>query len=124
MKLPTPRILVLLTAGLWLALPLARAAAPADRPERGERAERAAERLQHLAQELGLTDLQKTQIGDLMAKQRDAAFATRDNADLNRREKMKKVRDLREAGRTQIRALLTPEQQKKFDALPRESMRK
>lgn len=124
MKLPTNGILILITAGLWLALPLTRAADAADRPERGERAERAAERLQHLAQELALTDAQKAQIGDLMAKQRDAAFAIMDNEDLNRREKMKKVRDLRETGRMQIRALLTPEQKKKFDALPPEPMRK
>lgn len=96
-------------------------AEPAERPEP---AQRAVERLQHLAQELELTDPQKTRITELMQNQRARFEAIRNNEQLSRRKKLKQLRDLRETARLEIRAQLTPEQQKKFDAMPRERIRK
>jgi Spy/CpxP family protein refolding chaperone len=109
-----------LLLGLTLALPASRAEEPDVRPEPGQRA---AEWLNDLAEELGLTDVQKSAVTAIMQKQRDQLKALRDDESLSRRDRMKKVRELREAGRAEIRAQLTPEQQKKFDAMPRERPR-
>lgn len=103
-----------------LTAPVIRAE-PEDRPEP---AERAAERLRHLAEELALTEVQKTRITAIMQAQRAKLEAIRTDEDLSRRKKLKKLRDLRETARLEIRAELTPEQQKKFDAMPRERLRK
>jgi len=79
----------------------------------------ARERLQMLAQELNLSAEQKGRIGSLLQHQVEQARALRDDASLNRRQKLKKMKAMREEGRAQIRALLTPEQQAKYDAMPR-----
>jgi len=79
----------------------------------------AKERLQTLAQELNLTAEQKEKIGSLLQQQVEQARALRDDASLSRRQKLKKVKAMREEGRAQVRALLTPEQQAKYDAMPR-----
>lgn len=100
-----------------LSLPLAsRGAENAPPPDR---AAQMAKHLQHLAKDLGLTDQQKTQIGDILRKEADQLTALRDDESMARREKFKAMRKIREEGRQQIRALLTPEQQAKFDAMPK-----
>lgn len=112
---------------LVLALGLPAFASPvfaADRENRSERAAEAAERMKQMAEELELTDAQKTEIREIMEAQRDKLEALRGDESLSRRKKLKKLRDLRETTRLEIRATLTPEQQKKFDAMPREKLRK
>jgi len=105
--------LILGLAGLPLAMPAADKAPP---PERGNRA---AEHLQRLAEELGLTEQQKTQVTAILKSESDQRMALRDNESMSRSEKFQAMRKIREEGRAQIRALLTPEQQKKFDAMPK-----
>jgi periplasmic protein CpxP/Spy len=107
---------------LLFGLSLLAAVSPAFATEseaRPQPAARAAEHMKQMAAELGLTDVQKTQVKTLMQAQRDKLEALRDDESLNRREKMKKMRAMREDTQKQIRALLTPEQQAKFDAMPR-----
>ncbi len=79
----------------------------------------AKDRLQTLAQELNLTVEQKEKIGSLLQQQVERARALWDDTSLNRRQKFKKMKAMREEGRAQIRALLTPEQQAKYDTMPR-----
>lgn len=110
----------LLCGLLWFA-PAIQAAGPADRPER---VEQAAARLKQLAAELALTDEQRTAIAALLEKHRARLDAIRDDDALRPRKKIKQARELRETFRDEIRALLTPEQQQKFDAMPRENRRK
>ncbi|MBW7894791.1 MAG: hypothetical protein H3C27_06715 [Opitutaceae bacterium] len=110
-----------LLCGLLWFTPVIQAAGPADRPER---VEQAAARLRQLAEELALSDEQRTAIAALMEKHRARLDAIRDDGAIRPRKKIKRVRELRETFRDEIRALLTPEQQQKFDAMPRERRRK
>lgn len=109
------RLLPCLFLGVTLALPVMRAEEPEGRPEPGQRA---AERMKHMAEELGLTDAQKTAITAIMEKQRAQMEALRADESLSRKDKMQKRRELLEASRAEIRAQLTAEQQKKFDDMP------
>lgn len=79
----------------------------------------AKERLQMLAQELNLTAGQREEIGSLLQQQVEKARALHDDMSLSRRQKFKKMKVMREETRAQIRALLTPEQQAKYDLMPR-----
>lgn len=110
-----------LLGGLVLCAPVIQAAGPADRPER---VEQAAARLRQLTEELALTDAQKTAIAGLMQRQRAQLEAIRADGTLRPRKKITKMRELGETFRGEIRALLTPEQQQKFDTRPRENRRK
>jgi hypothetical protein len=67
-----------------------------------------AQMMQRLDEALKLTDAQKAQIADISKKQADQVRALRG-----------KIQDLQNAAHDQIRALLTIDQQKKFDAMPR-----
>ena len=79
----------------------------------------AAERLQHLAETLGLTDDQKAKIGAIFKEEFEKSRAMMEDASLAPEDRRAKMRELREDSRTRARAVLTPEQQQKFDALPR-----
>ena len=77
------------------------------------------EQLERLKQALGLTPEQSDQIATIIkgnAPQRQAIFS---DDSLSREEKGAKLHELMQGTQTQIRALLTPDQQKKFDAMPR-----
>lgn len=62
-----------------------------------------------------LSSEQKTKIEAVIAKQREQMQALQ-NA--SQEERGAKMREIMQAGRTEIRAVLTPEQQKKFDEMP------
>lgn len=116
--------LSLLTAGLVLAqMPAhaADAAESADKSAQGEhpRRDMAAAQLKMLAEKLNLTDAQKAQATEILKAEAAKAAALRDEDGANRREKMKEMRAIREESRAKIRAILTPEQQKIFDTLPK-----
>lgn len=82
-----------------------------DRPGRGDvRAE-----LKHLAEELQLTDSQKDQVKEIL-KARWKAMKDLDKED-RRGAAGQKIRD---ESQQKIRALLTPDQQKKYDAIVEE----
>jgi Spy/CpxP family protein refolding chaperone len=98
-------------------------AAPGDRAPDGARPPRwqrdPMERLQRMSEVLNLTQEQKDQIAAIIkgnAPQRQAIMKEAAAAQEAQRAKM---RELRKETEQKIRALLTPEQQQKFDAMPR-----
>lgn len=116
--------LSLLAAGLMLALAPARAAELAEsaaKPAQGEhpRRDMAAAQLKMLAEKLNLTDAQKAQATEILKAEAAKVAALREGDETNRREKMKEMRAIREESRAKIRAILTAEQQKIFDNLPK-----
>lgn len=92
----------------------------AESPVRREQAEA---RLQQLAETLALTDEQKAKAMTVLQAEGEKLAALRADDSLRLRKKLKQFREIRESARTQIRALLTPEQQAKFDALPKPKRR-
>lgn len=111
------RLLPALVAVLISTLAVARAA---DTPPRREQAE---QRLQQLAETLALTAEQKAQVAAVFQTEGEKLAALRADDSLRPRKKLKQFREIREGARTQIRAILTPEQQAKFDALPKPKRR-
>jgi periplasmic protein CpxP/Spy len=126
------RILMLAAGIAVAALPAARAAdenppapdtpnadQPAARPERRGRRMDPARMLGRLKTELNLTDDQTAKVKTIFEDQRAKMQALRGDESLSREDRRAKMMDLMKASRDQIRALLTPEQQQKFDAMPR-----
>jgi Spy/CpxP family protein refolding chaperone len=76
------------------------------------------DRLKMLADKLQLTDAQKTSIKPILEKAAQDMMALRDDESLSREDKRDKMMEIRKTSHDAIRALLTPDQQKTFDALP------
>jgi Spy/CpxP family protein refolding chaperone len=74
--------------------------------------------LAELTAKLGLTADQQKIIGPILANSRSQAKELRDDDSLSREDKHAKMKEIEAAAKEQIRAALTPEQQKIFDALP------
>ncbi|MEO6873712.1 MAG: Spy/CpxP family protein refolding chaperone [Opitutaceae bacterium] len=91
--------------------PPAAPAADHPRPARGER-------LKMLAEKLQLTDAQKAQVKTIMQKGEEQAKALRSDDSLDKDDRRSKMMEIRKSTHDQIRALLTPDQQKNFDAMP------
>jgi len=108
-------LFLLLAFGFAVALP-ALSAAPEGKPDR---AGRVGEPLKEMLAALELTANQKAQVREIMETQREKIQALRADDSQERREKMKAMRSLQEEGRLAIRAVLTPEQAKKFEAMPK-----
>jgi Spy/CpxP family protein refolding chaperone len=89
---------VFVLSGLLLASPAALAQQP-DRPERPD---------------LGLSDEQKEQVKQIHASQREQLEAIRQDTSLSREEKRAKAQEIRKNTRSQMEALLTPEQREKL----------
>lgn len=70
--------------------------------------------LQMMAEELGLSADQKAKLAPLMKHQAEQMQAIRQDESLSREQRMEKARAIREAGRKDIEAVLTPEQAKKL----------
>ena len=122
------RLFSLLTLTALAASPVVRAAdapatatAPAVAPAPGDHPRPArGERFKMLAEKLQLTDAQKTQIKPIMEKAAQDGMALRDDESLTKQEKGEKMAAIRKTSHDAIRALLTPDQQKTFDAMPPE----
>ncbi|MSU65064.1 MAG: hypothetical protein EXS38_02935 [Opitutus sp.] len=76
-------------------------------------------RLEQLDQALALTDDQKAKIKETFAKAEQELKGARDS-DGDKKANRKKMQQATQATRSQVRAVLTDEQQKKFDAMPQE----
>ena len=88
--------------------------AAAKKSQDGKRAQGVLEnRLQQLDENLKLTTEQKQKIKDIWAKEARGAKGAKDATPEARRAALKSAHD-------QVRALLTPEQQAKFDSMPAE----
>ena len=116
-------ILVALTLLAPLSLPALRADEPAKpaaregRPAKGEKGPKGGDRLANLTEQLSLTPAQVEQIKPILNSERDAMRALNQDTSLDREAKRPKMREIREAHDAKIRALLTPEQQAKMDAM-------
>ncbi len=74
-------------------------------------------RLTMLAEQLNLTDAQKTAIKPILATEANDIKAVMQDNSLSREQKQTKISGIREASDTKINALLTPEQQAKWAKL-------
>lgn len=94
--------------------------APTDRPRRPLLRALVARHAARQAQALRRLDLTADQISQLKAKRANTANALRAiraDSSLTREQKMAKAREVGQAARSEIRALLTPEQQAKLDQM-------
>lgn len=71
---------------------------------------KAKEHLKGIANELGLTDAQKEQLRALFKTEHEKAQAIRQDTHLNRREKLRKLKALRDEVQEGIKSILTAEQ--------------
>lgn len=114
----------LLTAGLAAAFPLLHAADPApaapvpapaaNHPRLRALMQRRAAIRQRIAQRLGLSADQVAQLKSARAKTVAAVKAVRADSGLTPEQKKTKVRETVQAARTEMRGVLTPEQQKQL----------
>ena len=95
----------------------AKPAAREGRPAKGEKGPKGGDRLANLTEQLSLTPAQVEQIKPILNSERDAMRALNQDTSLDREAKRPKMREIREAHDAKIRALLTPDQQAKMDAM-------
>lgn len=76
-----------------------------------------ANRMQHLARYLNLTDAQKAQIKPILQNEGQQLKALRNDTSLTPDQRKVKVQEIRQATRAQIQPILTPEQVAKFQDL-------
>jgi Spy/CpxP family protein refolding chaperone len=81
-------------------------------------------RLQELDRELELTDDQKQRIEAIWDRAEQKAREIKADDDLGRRKRRIAAREAMKATHAEVRAVLTPEQQKRFDAMPRGGKRR
>lgn len=77
-----------------------------------------------MAQQLNLTDQQKTQMQSLMQTQRQQAQAVRQDTSLTPEQRQQKMQELRQSTHSQMMGILTPEQQQKWQQLRSERMQR
>ncbi len=128
----TMRTLILLAAGMALAaLPAVRAADETPPPPPGPNAVTPdnapdhrgprmgpGQRLQHMTEALGLTEDQQAKVKAIVEQEMPKRRAIREDSSLGREDRRTKMMDLMKDTRAKIRAILTPEQQQKFDNMP------
>jgi periplasmic protein CpxP/Spy len=78
------------------------------------------ERVDKMSEQLNLTDAQKTKVEAILKEQGDKMKALRDDTSLSREDRGPKMREIMEDSSKKIKAVLTPEQQPKFDAMQKE----
>src|SRR5215471_17099869 len=74
-------------------------------------------KLQELSSELNLTDDQKSQIKGIVQDEVQQLKTVKDDASLSPDQKKAKVAEIRQSHKSQMSSILTPEQQKKLDAM-------
>ena len=116
---------IIAVSGLMTFAPLAQAKDnQVEKPEAKEgRAEARRDRMKQIAEELKLTAEQKEKLKPIFKEEAEKLRELRGDDKLTRVEKMAKVKEIREAGFTKIKTVLTPEQTEKFQKI-REEARK
>ena len=130
MKSALKVVLTVLALGLVAGAPIASAQDQTPPPQgpkgpdgggggRGGRFMSPEERVKQLDEALKLTDDQKAKITELLKTQQEKGQALRADQTLSREDRRAKMMEIGKATQDGIKALLTPEQQTKFDAMPR-----
>ena len=83
--------------------------------------DRVGERLKWLSQQLNLTEDQKKQLKPILAGEFKQMRAVGADASLTQDQKREKMKQIHEASRPQVQAILTPEQQQKFAQMKEEA---
>jgi periplasmic protein CpxP/Spy len=122
MKMQKVSLMAALAAGALIAFsPLVRAedkpTPPEKRPPQGQRGEMAKERIAKMAEELKLTDEQKTKVTALLKEQQEKMRGMKEATPEERKEKMKAGR---EEMQKKMKEILTPEQFTKWEKLRKE----
>jgi periplasmic protein CpxP/Spy len=78
------------------------------------------DQIKHLTQKLDLTDDQQAKLKPILEDQRKQMDQIHNDSSLSREDRFSKMQQVRTAGDTQIKALLTADQQKKFDKMREE----
>jgi Spy/CpxP family protein refolding chaperone len=128
MKTTTYAVLPALVCGAVLALsPTLRAqdaaATPAAAPETTTatpEAQRRVPLIERLTKDLNLTDDQQAKIKPILQDRRSKAQAIRGDASLSKEQRKDKMKEVSQSSNDQIKAILTPDQQKKFDQVMEE----
>lgn len=83
--------------------------------------DRVGERLEWLSQHLNLTEDQKKQLKPILAGEFKQMRAVGEDASLTQDQKREKMKQIHEASRPQVQAILTPDQQQKFAQMKEEA---
>ena len=83
--------------------------------------DRVGERLEWLSQHLNLTEDQKKQLKPILAGEFKQMKAVGEDASLTQDQKREKMKQIHEASRPQVQAILTPDQQQKFAQMKEEA---
>lgn len=86
----------------------------------GEMHARVQEFLQRVATELNLTDDQKAKIKPILQDEYKQLTAVHEDASMSSDQKMTKAKEIHATAKSQIQAILTPEQQQKFAQMKEE----
>jgi len=118
-------ILMLLAAGLTFAQPSQESQTPTPDKHPGLHHEESADQhLQMLSEKLNLTDDQKAKLRPILQDQMLQMKAVREDSSLSEEQKRAKMKSIHESSHDQINAVLTPEQQAKFEQMRKEQMEK
>lgn len=98
-----------------LADPTTHENAAGENHAKAEKAPRVS-RVEKLAGELNLTDEQKAKVAAIYKEENAALKVVSEDKSLERPAKISRNKEIREAHAAKVRALLTPDQQAKFDA--------
>jgi Spy/CpxP family protein refolding chaperone len=114
MKTSLKVLFAALSLAVCAAVPLAQAA---DATAKKERAAKAAnDRLEQLTTQLSLTDDQKPKVEAILNDEQQAVANLRKDKTLTPEARKEKQKELSDASKEKIRALLTPEQAAKLDS--------
>ncbi len=89
----------------------------AQAPEHGHRHMDPASQTEMLTKHLNLTSDQQPKVLDILKTQQSQMESLRSDTSLSQEDRHSKMMDIHKTSNDQIRALLTPDQQKKFDEM-------
>jgi Spy/CpxP family protein refolding chaperone len=75
--------------------------------------------LDNLSQQLNLTEDQKAKVGSILEDRHQKIMAVRTDASLSQEDRKARSKEIRQKSFEQIRPLLTADQQKKLDEMPK-----
>jgi len=100
-----------------LAAPIVSSVAFAQEPAKAGGKQAKGDRIKGMTEQLGLSEAQVAKIQPIIAEEGKAMRALQQDASVSQEDKRGKMREIRQAHATKIRAVLTPEQQAKFDSM-------